>query len=96
MTEQVPAVALLFDDTELGAHLRSALSECGARIVHEGDMATLSRELLQRVGADVIVVNLDDSADDALDRLYELVDGDRPRLVFNDAQVSRALSGWDR
>lgn len=96
MTEQVPAVALLFDDTELGAHLRSALSECGARIVHEGDMATLSRELLQRLGADVIVVNLDDSADDALDRLYELVDGDRPRLVFNDAQVSRALSGWDR
>lgn len=96
MTEQVPAVALLFDDAELGAHLRNALNERGARIVHEGVVATLSRELLQRVGADVIVVNLDDSADDALDSLYELVDGDRPRLVFNDAQASRGLSGWDR
>ena len=96
MTEQVPAVALLFDDTELGAHLRSALSERGARIVHEGVVSTLSRELLLQVDADVIVVNLDDSADDALDRLYELVEGDRPRLVFNDAQASRGLSGWDR
>jgi len=96
MTEHAPAVALLFDDTELGAHLREALSERGARIVHEGGVSTLSHELLQRVAADVIVVNLDDSADDALDRLYELVDGDRPRLVFNDAQASRSLSGWDR
>ncbi len=96
MTEQVPAVALLFDDTELGAHLRNALSERGARIVHEGVVSTLSRELLQQVNADVIVVNLDDSADNALDRLYELVEGDRPRLVFNDAQASRGLSGWDR
>ncbi|MFA6228737.1 MAG: chemotaxis protein CheB [Rhodanobacter sp.] len=96
MTEQVPAVALLFDDTELGAHLRNALNERGARIVHEGVVATLSRELLQEVGADVIVVNLDNSADDALDSLYELMDGDRPRLVFNDAQASRGLSGWDR
>ena len=34
--------------------------------------------------------------DDALDRLYELIDGDRPRVVFNDAQASRGLSGWDR
>lgn len=96
MTEQVPAVALLFDDTELGAHLRNALNERGARIVHEGVVATLSRELLQQVGADVIVVNLDDSADDALDSLYDLVEGDRPRLVFNDSQASRGLSGWDR
>lgn len=96
MTEQVPAVALLFDDIELGAHLRDALNERGARIVHEGVVATLSRELLQQIGADVLVVNLDDSADDALDRLYELVEGDQPRLVFNDAQASRGLSGWDR
>ncbi|HEX7731422.1 MAG TPA: chemotaxis protein CheB, partial [Rhodanobacter sp.] len=83
MTDTVPAVALLFDDTELGGQLREALHERGARIVHEGGVASLSRELLQRVGADVLVVNLDDSADDALDRLYEVIDDDRPRVVFN-------------
>lgn len=96
MIETAPAVALLFDDTELGGQLREALHERGARIVHEGGVSSLSRELLQQVGADVLVVNLDDSADDALDQLYEVIDGDRPRVVFNDAQASRALIGWDR
>ena len=96
MTETAPAVALLFDDTELGAQLREALHERGARIVHEGGVSSVTRELLQRVGADVLVVNLDDSADDALDQLYEVIDGDRPRVVFNDAHASRTLVGWDR
>src|SRR5690606_109081 len=96
MTDTPPAVALLFDDSELGGQLREALHERGARIVHEGGVAGLSRELLQQVGADVLVVNLDDGADDALDQLYDILDGDRPRVVFNDAQASRALDGWDR
>lgn len=96
MTDTVPAVALLFDDTDLGGQVREALQERGARIVHEGVVSSLSRELLQQVGADVLVVNLDDSADDALDRLYEVIDDDRPRVVFNDAQASRELTGWDR
>ena len=96
MTPTGPAVALLFDDTELGGQLREALHERGARIVHEGGVASLSRELLQRTGVEVLVVNLDDTADDALDQLYEVIDGDRPRVVFNDAQASRALAGWDR
>ncbi|WP_458071536.1 chemotaxis protein CheB [Rhodanobacter sp. BL-MT-08] len=96
MSQAAPAVALLFDDVELGGHLRDALSERGARIVHEGGMASLTRDLLQRVGAQVLVVNLDDSADDALDRLYEVIDGNQTRVVFNDAQASRALTGWDR
>jgi chemosensory pili system protein ChpB (putative protein-glutamate methylesterase) len=96
MTEMIPAVALLFDDTELGGQLREALHERGARIVHEGGLASLDRALLHQVGADVLVVNLDDSADDALDHLYELIEGDRPRVVFNDAQASRTLNGWDR
>ncbi|HWX66194.1 MAG TPA: chemotaxis protein CheB [Rhodanobacter sp.] len=96
MTDTAPSVALLFDDTELVGQLREALHERGARIVHEGGVSSLSRVLLQQVGADVLVVNLDDSADDALDQLYEVIDGDRPRVVFNDAQASRALVGWDR
>ncbi|MDQ6648266.1 MAG: chemotaxis protein CheB [Pseudomonadota bacterium] len=96
MSDTVPAVALLFGDTELGILLRDALNERGARIVHEGEVSTLSRDLLQQVGAEVVVVNLDDSADDALDHLYHVIDGDRPRVVFNDAQASRALTGWDR
>jgi two-component system chemotaxis response regulator CheB/chemosensory pili system protein ChpB (putative protein-glutamate methylesterase) len=96
MTENAPVVALLFDDTELGAQLRTALDERGARIVHEGPVSSLSRQLLQQSDVDVLVINLDDSAENALDSLYELIEGDRPRVVFNDAQASRSLEGWDR
>jgi len=96
MAEAVPAVALLFDDAGLGEQLRSALQERGARIVHEGPLRDLSRELLSSVDADVLVVNLDDEDDSALDRLDEALEGDRPSVVFNDAQASRRLEGWDR
>lgn len=96
MAESSTAVALLFDDVELGGHLREALKERGARIVHEGALSTLSRALLEDTGAQVLVVNLDEEADDELDRLYDVIDGDHPRVVFNDAQASRRLDGWDR
>ncbi|MEO7067869.1 MAG: chemotaxis protein CheB [Rhodanobacter sp.] len=96
MTELAPGVALLFDDVELGTQLRDALHERGARMVYEGKIATLSKQLLADIAADVVVINLDESAADALDNLYEVIDSDRPRVVFNDAQASRALTGWDR
>jgi two-component system chemotaxis response regulator CheB/chemosensory pili system protein ChpB (putative protein-glutamate methylesterase) len=96
MAEAVPAVALLFDDAGLGEQLRSALQERGARIVHEGPLQGLSGELLASVDADVLVVSLDEEDDGALDRLEEALQGDRPRVVFNDGQASRRLEGWDR
>ena len=96
MTDAAPAVALLFDDVELGARLRDVLQEHGAQIVHEGGVASLSEQRLHEIGADVVVVSLDDAATDALDQLYSLIDGDHPRVVFNDAQATRGLAGWDR
>ncbi|MHA6204441.1 chemotaxis protein CheB [Dyella soli] len=96
MTESATAVALLFDDQELVGQLRDALRERGARIVHEGALSTFSREMLIGTGAEVVVVNLDEDADEDLDRLHDVIEGDRPRVVFNDAQASRRLDGWDR
>jgi len=97
MNEKVVAVALLFDDVELGSHLRAALSEHGARIAHEGPVSSFDVVKLREAGVNVLVVNLDDSVDDAaLDLIYELgAAGDIP-VVFNDAQASRHLDGWDR
>jgi two-component system chemotaxis response regulator CheB/chemosensory pili system protein ChpB (putative protein-glutamate methylesterase) len=97
MSEKVAAVALLFDDAELGGHLRAALSEHGARIAHEGPISSFDVGKLRQAGADVLVVNLDEAVDElALDLVYELVaTGDIP-VVFNDAQASRGLDGWDR
>lgn len=96
MTEPLPSVALLFDDAELGGHLREALVERGVRIAYEGPLAGFSGDELRRIDPDVLVVNLDEDDDGAFDRLYAMIDGERPRLVFNDAQASRALAGWDR
>lgn len=90
------AVVLLFDDEQLGAQLREALLERGANIVHEGGLGDLGRELWTRVGADVVVINLDDDTDEVMDRLEASLEGDHPRVVFNEAESSRALDGWAR
>jgi two-component system chemotaxis response regulator CheB/chemosensory pili system protein ChpB (putative protein-glutamate methylesterase) len=96
MNDRRAAVALLFDDSDLGGQLREALSELGARIVYDAGLASFDRDALVAAAADVIVIDLDDPSDDDLDRLYAAVDGDRPRLVFNDADVSKGLAGWDK
>ncbi|GLQ49580.1 chemotaxis protein CheB [Dyella flava] len=90
-------IALFFDDADLGSHLRTALSEHGAQIVHEGPLSSFDEAKLRQAGVDVLVVNLDDAVDDAtLDRIYSLVESGDVPVVFNDAQASRSLEGWDR
>lgn len=96
MADGTTAVALLFDDAGLSAHLREALVAQGARIVYESDLAAFAPAELVGSSADVVVVDLDDPSDADLDRLYDIVEGGSPRLVFNDADASRQLQGWDR
>ncbi|MET0331535.1 MAG: chemotaxis protein CheB [Dyella sp.] len=88
-------VALLFEDDHLAAPLREALREGGARIVHEGPLSGASRAALRQSGAEVVVINLHDE-DDSLTGLDELIDGEQPRVVFNDAAATQRLDGWDR
>ncbi|BBD80098.1 chemotaxis protein CheB [Aerosticca soli] len=96
MDERETAVALLFDDDILGAHLREALQARGARIVHEGPLSGIDRGLLDDCGAEVLVVNLDETDEGSLERLYAAVEDLTLRIVFNDAEASRGLEGWDR
>jgi two-component system chemotaxis response regulator CheB/chemosensory pili system protein ChpB (putative protein-glutamate methylesterase) len=96
MADYEPSVALLFDDAALAAHLRDALVAQGARIVYESDLRAFAPAELVGSSADVVVVDLDDPSDGDLDRLYDTVEGGHPRLVFNDADASRHLEGWDR
>ncbi len=95
-TLPVPAVALLFADVELARPLREALQELGARIAYEGPAGDVRGEDLVASRADVVVINLEDSELDHLDRLYDVLDGGEWRVIFNDAEASRDLSGWDR
>lgn len=89
-------IALLYETREGGEHLRLALADLGASIVYEASAADLDRERLDGSNASVVVVNLDEDDDPALDAVYGLLDDARYRVVFNDGQVSGALSGWDQ
>jgi len=90
------AVALLYETQELGRHLRDALTSLGTPIVYEAAPANLDLAALENSGARVVVVNLGADDNDALDDVYGLLEDDRYSVVFNDAQASSALSGWDQ
>ncbi len=89
-------IALLTQAGEAGRHLRDALAVSGTAIVYEAQAAELDRELLERSGARVVVVNLDNDVEDHLDEVYSLLDDERYNVIFDEAQVSSQLSGWEQ
>jgi two-component system chemotaxis response regulator CheB/chemosensory pili system protein ChpB (putative protein-glutamate methylesterase) len=95
-TQSNVAVALLYQTQELGRHMRDALSSLGTPIVYEAATDHLDSTALQESGARVVVVNLDPALEVHLDEVYGLLEDDRYSVVFNDAQVSSGLSGWDQ
>lgn len=96
MSRDAVAVALLSQTPERGAHLREALRSLGAPVVYETSTHDLDRTALERSHANVVVVNLDSQGDPQLDDLTGLLTDTRYRVVFNDAEVSSTLSGWDQ
>ncbi|MDR3389169.1 MAG: chemotaxis protein CheB [Rudaea sp.] len=88
-------VALLYQSNHLGGHLRDALKELGAAVVYEALSADIDRDALEGSGARVVIVNLDADSDAHIDHVYDMLDEGDYQVVFNDAQVSSNLSGWD-
>jgi chemosensory pili system protein ChpB (putative protein-glutamate methylesterase) len=89
-------VALLYQTQELGRHMRDALTSLGTPIVYEAATDHLDPGALKQSGARVVIVNLDPALEAHLDEVYGLLEDDRYSVVFNDAQVSSELSGWDQ
>ncbi len=96
MPENTMPIALLSQAGESGRHLRDALVASGTPIVYESQAAEFDREALEKSGARVVVVNLDPEAEAHLDDVYALLDDDRYNVIFNEAQVSSQLSGWEQ
>lgn len=90
------SVALLSDRPSHNEHLRAALDALGAAIAYESVADTFDRAALERSGAQVVIVNLDDGDNSEFDEVYDLLDDDRYRVLINDAGVTSALSGWDQ
>ena len=87
-------VAILQSGSEV--HLKRALQELGASVVYEAPPAQIDRDKLESSGARVVIVNLDADSDAYIDQLYDVLDAGDYEVVFNDAQVSSNLQGWDQ
>jgi len=90
------SVALLYQTSQLEGHLKEALKDLGAAVVYEALTAQMDRDALEGSGAHVVIVNLDPDIEAHLDEVYDLLDDERYNVVFNDAQVSSGLSGWEQ
>jgi len=88
-------VALLYQASHLGTHLKDALKDLGAQVVYEAPPADIDRDRLEGSGAKVVIVNLDADSDSYIDQLYDVLDAGDYEVVFNDASVSSNLQGWD-
>jgi two-component system chemotaxis response regulator CheB/chemosensory pili system protein ChpB (putative protein-glutamate methylesterase) len=88
-------VALLYPTTQHGTQLRDALNELGAAVVYETAAANIDRDALENSGARTVVVNLGSDSEDYIDQLYDVLDAGDYNVVFNEANVTEALQGWD-
>lgn len=88
-------VALLGRDDNARQQLRQALEELGAAVTLESDLSSASAEQVLAASPNVVIVNLEENSDDGLDHLQEILDAPAINVVFNDADVSQSLEGWD-
>jgi chemotaxis response regulator CheB len=94
VTATVPVVLLGGSDA-LRTQMRTALSELGAELLHEGDIAGADCRQIIALAPRVVLVNLEAGSEDALDALDELFAEPSINVVFNEAEASSQLSGWD-
>jgi two-component system chemotaxis response regulator CheB/chemosensory pili system protein ChpB (putative protein-glutamate methylesterase) len=90
------AIALLYQVSALNSHLKDALTELGARVVYDSTAEAFDRGALSKSGAEVVVVNLDPEVGDEFAHLDDLLSDEHLRVVFNDAEVSSRLEGWEQ
>ncbi|MGQ0800526.1 MAG: chemotaxis protein CheB [Pseudomarimonas sp.] len=98
MADVIPAtpnVALLGRDDAVRTQLRTALAELGANLVYEGELRGASASAVSAKQPAVVLLNLDAEGEDALDSLEALLLDPSMRVVFNEAETTAALSGWD-
>jgi len=89
------AVVLLGRDDACRGQLRQALQDLGADVVHEGEIASADVASIIARRPSVVIVNLEAGAEDALDGLDPLFEQSSINVVFNEAETTSQLSGWD-
>lgn len=88
-------VALIGRKDEARDQLQKSLIEFGASVVFEGEPPDVDLGALRRTAPGVVIVNLDAALEDALDSLQSVLDDPAVNVIFNEADVTRQLGGWD-
>lgn len=89
------SVALIGRKDEARDQLQKSLTEFGASVVFEGEPPDVDLGELRRTAPGVVIVNLDAALEDALDSLQPVLDDPAVNVIFNEADVTRQLGGWD-
>lgn len=95
MAEVAVRVALLARPGDARDQLRRALAELGAELVAEGDPAELDPGQVAGQSPNVVLVSLEPAIEDALDRFDDLLATAGVEVMYDDAEVTRQLDGWD-
>ncbi len=95
MAEAAVRVALLARPGEAREQLRRALADLGAELVAEGDPAELDPGDVAGRSPGVVLVSLDPTVEDSLGRFDALLATPGIEVMYDDAEVTRQLDGWD-
>lgn len=88
-------VALLARAGESRNQLRAALQDLGAELVCEGDPAELAPSAVSSLNPRVMVVSLEPATEASLDKFDDLLSSSDIEVVYDDAEASAQLTGWD-
>jgi chemosensory pili system protein ChpB (putative protein-glutamate methylesterase) len=88
-------VALLARAGQARDQLHRALEEAGALIVAEGDPGELDPKDVAEKLPKVFLVSLEPAIEKSLERFDSLLEKDGVEVMFDDAEVTSKLDGWD-
>lgn len=95
MLDSPVRVALLARPGDARDQLRRALAELGAQLVAEGDPAELDPGTVAGEKPSVVLVSLEPALEDSLSRFDDLLAAPGVEVMYDDAEVTRQLDGWD-
>lgn len=95
MLESPVRVALLARPGDARDQLRRALAELGAQLVAEGDPAELDPGTVAGGKPNVVLVSLEPAVEESLERFDDLFAAPGVDVMYDDAEVTRGLDGWD-
>jgi chemosensory pili system protein ChpB (putative protein-glutamate methylesterase) len=88
-------IALLAKAGDARRQLQTALTDLGAELVCEGDPSEINPQSLLELRPSVVVVGLEPSLDKSLLAFDDVLNNSQFEVVYDDAEVSGQLTGWD-